>query len=164
MTDSCYNSSIFKVTMQLTHKTAIAAAIAGIFGTIVFDLAGLIVMGHWWNVPKLLASKIGIGLPGGVILHYGNGILLAVIFAGLIPLFFGPVWARALQYITLQTIFGVWFFMFPLLDMGALGLEAGSLMPLMTLITHWAYALVVGILYPLLAERLAPAIQFAGVR
>jgi hypothetical protein len=150
--------------MKLTHKKAIAAAIAGITGTIAFDLSGLIVMGHWWNVPHLLADKIGIGLPGGVFLHYGNGILLAIIFAGLIPLFIGPIWSRALQYITLQTIFGIWFFMFPLLDMGAMGLQAGTLMPLMTLITHWTYGLIVGLTYPILAERVESELYFADAR
>lgn len=147
--------------MQLTIKTAIAAAIAGIIGTIVFDLVGLIAMGQWWDIPALLGGKIGVGLAGGVLFHYGNGVLLAIIFAGLLPLFFGPIWVRALQFITLQTVFGVWFFMFPLLDMGAMGLEAGAMMPVMALIRHWMFALVVGILYPVLSEKVAPEVHFA---
>jgi len=147
--------------MQLTRKTAIAAAIAGIIGTIVFDLVGLIAMGQWWDIPALLAGKIGVGLSAGVLFHYANGILLAVIFAGLIPLFIGPIWARALQFITLQTVFGVWFFMFPLLDMGAMGLEAGAMMPVMALIRHWMFALVVGLVYPALTVKVAPEVRFA---
>ncbi len=58
--------------MQLTRKTAIAAAIAGIIGTIVFDLVGFIAMGQWWDIPALLAGKIGVGLSAGVLFHYGN--------------------------------------------------------------------------------------------
>jgi hypothetical protein len=147
--------------MQLTKKTAVAAALAGIAGTVVFDLVGLIAMGQWWDIPALLAGKIGVGLSAGVFLHYANGVLLAVIFAGLIPLFIGPIWARALQFITLQTIFGVWFFMFPLLDMGAMGLEMGAMMPVMALVRHWMFALAVGILYPVLTEKVAPEVRFA---
>jgi hypothetical protein len=147
--------------MQLTYKTAIAAAIAGIIGTIVFDLVGLVAMGQWWDIPGLLAGKIGGGLFAGVLFHYGNGILLAVIFAGLLPLFVGPIWVRALQYITLQTVFGVWFFMFPLLDMGALGLEAGAMMPVMALVRHWMYALAVGLLYSAFATKVEPQVNFA---
>ncbi len=150
--------------MKLTYKTATAAAIAGIIGTIVFDLVGLIAMGQWWDIPGLLAGKIGTGLFGGVLFHYANGILLAVIFAGLLPLFFGPIWARALQFITLQTIFGVWFFMFPLLDMGAMGLEMGTMMPVMALLRHWMFALVVGILYPVLSEKVTPEVRFVEAR
>lgn len=147
--------------MQLTRKTAVAAAIAGIIGTLVFDFVGLIAMGQWWDIPALLAGKLGVGLFAGVFFHYANGVLLAVIFAGLIPLFVGPVWARALQFITLQTIFGIWFFMFPLLDMGAMGLEMGAMMPVMALVRHWMFAIAVGILYPVLSEKIALEVRFA---
>jgi hypothetical protein len=150
--------------MQLNRKTAVAAAIAGIIGTVVFDMVGVIAMGQWWDIPALLGEKIGGGLLTGVLFHYGNGILLAVIFAGLLPLFTGPVWLRAIQFITIQTIFGVWFFMFPLLGMGPLGLEMGTMMPVMALIRHWMYAIPVGILYPSLAEKLEPGVRLSGAR
>jgi len=53
-----------------THKkTAVAAAIAGIIGTVVFDLVGLIAMGQWWDIPALLAGKIGVGLYAVFVSH-----------------------------------------------------------------------------------------------
>jgi hypothetical protein len=150
--------------MQLNRKTAIGAAIAGIIGTVVFDMIGLIAMGQWWDIPVLLGEKIGGGIMMGVLFHYGNGILLAVIFAGLLPLFAGPIWLRAIQFITLHTIFGVWFFMFPLLGMGPLGLEMGAMMPVMALIRYWMYAISVGIVYPSLAGKLEPGVKLSGAR
>jgi hypothetical protein len=48
--------------------------------------------------------------------------------------------------------------MMPLAGMGPLGLEheAGFMMPIGSLIRHWAYAAVMGALYPILAARLDP--------
>jgi hypothetical protein len=142
----------------LTWKRAVAAAIGGIIGTIVFDVLGLLFGMPWWDVPRMLGGAVGVGLAGGVVMHYVNGMILAIIFAGLLPLFFGPVWVRAIQFITLQTIFGVWLFMMPLAGMGPLGLEheAGIMMPIGSLIRHWAYAVVVGLLYPVLVTRIDP--------
>jgi hypothetical protein len=131
----------------ITWNAAASAAIAGVLGTVAFDLFGLVATGKWWDIPALLGAKIGVGLGGGVLAHYANGVLLAVIFAALLPLFWGPYWLRALQFITLQTVFGVWLFMMPLLDMGALGLKMGAAMPVMSLLRHWVYGIVVGLVY-----------------
>ena len=35
------------------------AIIAGILGTILFDLAGLLLTGNWWDIPGLLGEKTG---------------------------------------------------------------------------------------------------------
>lgn len=137
----------------ITWVVAAKAALAGIGGTLAFDLFGLVMMGQWWDIPGLLGQKIGGGLAVGVLVHYLNGILIAILFAALEPLFAGPAWLRMLQFITVQTVFGVWLFMLPLLGMGALGLKAGAMMPVMTLLRHWVYGLVVGLLYPRLASR-----------
>jgi hypothetical protein len=117
-------------------------AIAGIVGTLAFDLVGLLITGQWWDIPGLLSGKLGIGLAGGVIGHYGNGLILAVIYAAVAPSLWGSSLARALTYITVQTIFGVWLFMLPLLGMGFAGLEASAMIPVITLVRHWAYGLV----------------------
>ena len=37
------------------------AIIAGILGTILFDITGLIFSGQWWDVPTLLGEKTGLG-------------------------------------------------------------------------------------------------------
>jgi len=132
---------------ELTFENAAKAGFAGVIGTIAFDVVGLIATGQWWDIPGMLGGKIGGGLAVGVLAHYANGVLLGIIFAGLLPLFFGPVWARALQFITVQTVFGVWLFMMPIAGMGALGLGMGAMMPVIALLRHWAYALVLGLIY-----------------
>jgi hypothetical protein len=138
----------------ITREKALRAALAGIVGTIAFDLFGL-VMRQGWDLPGLLGERIGGGLFVGVLAHYANGILLAVIFAGLVPLFAGALWLRAAQFITVQTIFGVWLFMMPVMGMGALGLNMGAMAPVMALVRHWVYAVVMGLVY---------ARMFEGVR
>jgi hypothetical protein len=123
------------------------AVLAGVAGTVVFDIVGLLATGHW-NVPMLLGAKLGIGIVGGAVAHYANGAILAVIYAGIAPSLWGPDWARALTFITVQTVFGVWLFMNPLLDMGIAGLKAGVMAPVVSLIRHWAFGLTVAFLYP----------------
>jgi hypothetical protein len=124
------------------------AVLAGIAGTIVFDVIGLLLTGRW-SVPMLLGTKLGIGLAGGAVAHYANGAILAVIYAGVAPSLWGPDWARALMFITAQTVFGVWLFMNPLLDMGIAGLKAGPMAPVVSLVRHWAFALTVAFIYPI---------------
>lgn len=132
----------------ITRDKAVKAAVAGIVGTIAFDLFGLIVM-RQWDMPGLLGEKIGGGLVVGALAHYANGILLAVLFVAVAPLFAGALWVRAIQFFTLQTIFGVWLFMLPLMGAGALGLGMGMglMVPVSALVRHWVFAVVVAFVY-----------------
>ncbi len=126
------------------------AAIAGILGTIAFDVVGFLLTGKFWDIPGLLGAKLfgeGALIPG-VLAHYGNGVVLAVIYAGVAPSLWGSRWTRSLTFITIQTITGVWFFMLPLLGLGALGLKAGIMVPVIVLARHWAYGLVVAWIDP----------------
>ncbi|HEV8662662.1 MAG TPA: hypothetical protein VGT06_05945 [Candidatus Methylomirabilis sp.] len=132
--------------MQIQWKRAI---LAGLAGTLVFDLIGLPITRQWWDVPGLLGMKLETGLPGGVVAHYANGAILAIIYAGVGPSLWGPSWVRALTYITVQTVFGVWLFMMPLLGAGMAGLKMGALAPAIALIRHWGYGLTLAWLYPL---------------
>lgn len=138
--------------MQIQWKRAI---LAGLAGTLIFDLSGLLITQRWWDVPGLLGMKLETGLLGGVVAHYANGAILAIIYAGVGPSLWGPSWVRALTYITVQTVFGVWLFMMPLLGVGMAGLKMGALAPVITLIRHWAYGLTLAWLYPL-AQALSP--------
>jgi hypothetical protein len=150
--------------MQLRGwNTAIAAAVAGIAGTVAFDLMGVLA-GQGWSVPEALAGALGAGIAAGAVLHYSIGMLLAVIFAGLIPLFFGPLWLRAMEFITVQVVFGVWLFMMPLMGAGPLGLEMGAMMPVMSLASHWVYAVVMAFTYQAVVKRWDVAAAEAGAR
>jgi hypothetical protein len=132
----------------------VKAGIAGILGTVAFDLVGFLFTGTFWDIPALLGAKLfgeGVLIPG-VLAHYGNGVILAVLFAGVAPSLWGNRWARVLTFMTVQTITGVWFFMLPLLGLGVMGLNAGIAIPVIGLIRHWAFGLVVAWAYPLEAE------------
>ena len=117
------------------------AIIAGLIGTILFDLVGLLFTGTWWDIPGILGAKTGLGLAYGVLGHYSNGILLAILFAGIAPSLWGPKWVRALTFVVGETIALVWFFMLPLLGAGIAGLEMDPMMPVRPLVRHCAYAI-----------------------
>jgi hypothetical protein len=117
------------------------ATIAGITGTILFDIVGFIFTGQWWDTPALLAEKTGIGIGYGILAHYGNGMLLAILYAGIAPSLWGPHWLRPFIFITAQTIVLVWFFMMPLLGAGVAGSNMGPMMAVGSLIRHWIFAM-----------------------
>jgi len=113
--------------------------IAGVVGTILFDIVGSLMTGNPWDIPSIIGSKLGLGLMGGLPVHYGNGIALAVIYAALRPSLFGPEWFRAFSYTTAQTVLIVWLFMLPLLGAGFAGWDLNKMLPLITLLRHYAY-------------------------
>ncbi len=117
------------------------AIVAGILGTILFDVVGLLLTGKWWDIPGLLGMKTGLGLTYGVIGHYSNGILLSILFAGIAPSLWGPKWVRPLIFVGGETVALVWLFMLPLLGAGVAGLDASPMMPVITLVRHLAYAI-----------------------
>lgn len=126
------------------------AVIAGVAGTILFDLVGFALTGVFWDIPALLGAKLfgEDGFIPGVIAHYGNGVALAVIYGGLAPSLRGNDFVRSLTYITAQTVVGVYFFMFPLLGLGVFGYKAGFALAGIALVRHWAYAVALAWLYP----------------
>ncbi len=123
---------------QINWKNAI---LAGVLGTIIFDIAGLAFTGQWWDVPGLLGEKTGLGLAYGVFGHYSNGILLGILYAGIAPSLWGPNWFRPLLFITAETIALVWFFMFPLVGAGIAGVEMSPMLPVVSLIRHLLFAI-----------------------
>ena len=141
------------------------AVIAGVAGTILFDLAGFALTGVFWDIPALLGAKLfgEDGFIPGVIAHYGNGIALAVIYAGLAPSVRGNDFVRSLTYITAQTVVGVYFFMFPLLGLGVFGYKTGFALAGIALVRHWAYAVALAWLYPV-DEQPKPQLIEASLR
>lgn len=117
------------------------AIIAGIAGTLLFDLFGLIMGSGWWDIPAMLGEKTGLGLAYGVFGHYSNGALLAILYAGIAPSLWGPLWIRPYIFITAQTVALVWFFMLPLVGAGVAGLNVGPEMAVGTMVRHWIYVI-----------------------
>ena len=133
-----HNKNKNMVSKTINWKNAI---IAGIIGTILFDLVGLLLTGNWWDIPELLGAKTGLGFAYGIGGHYGNGVLLAILFAGLEPSLWGPKWLRPIIFVTAEMVALVWLFMLPLLGAGVAGLDASPMMPLITFLRHMAYAI-----------------------
>ena len=117
------------------------AILAGVLGTLAFDIVGFAFTGQWWDIAGIIGEKTGLGLAYGVIGHYSNGILLAILYAGIAPSLWGPSWARALTFVTAETIALVWLFMFPLLGGGIAGTKIAAIIPLVSMARHWAYAI-----------------------
>ncbi|MBT30201.1 MAG: hypothetical protein CMO01_11125 [Thalassobius sp.] len=125
-----------------THKINwINAIIGGILGTLAFDLVGFAFTGQFWDIAGLLGEKTGLGFAYGLFGHYSNGILLAVLYAGIAPSLIGPNWLRTLVFVTAETIALVWFFMFPLLGGGIAGTEMAEIIPVLSMVRHWAYGI-----------------------
>jgi hypothetical protein len=138
------------------------AVVAGLFGTVVFDLVGLLLTGKW-STPMMLGAKLGVGLGGGVIAHYSNGVLLAIIFVGIGPSLWGPNWLRGLTYMVIQQIFGIWLFLNPILGTGIMGLKAGPMAPVISLAKHLAFGLVIAWMYPVTAASATGTERSAAV-
>lgn len=117
------------------------AIVAGIIGTILFDIVGLIFTGQWWDIPGILGQKTGLGFVFGIFGHYGNGILLAILYTAIAPHLWGPYWTRPLIFVTAETIALVWLFMLPLLGAGVAGINQSPMAPIVTLLRHFAFAL-----------------------
>ena len=117
------------------------AVIAGIIGTVLFDIVGFLFTGQWWDIPGLLGQKTGLGFIYGIFGHYGNGILLAILYTSIAPHLWGPYWVRPLIFVTAETVALVWLFMLPLLGAGIAGINQSPMTPLVTLLRHFAFAL-----------------------
>lgn len=115
------------------------AILAGLTGTLLFDIVGFFITRQWWDIPALLGGKLGVGLAGGVAGHYSNGVAIAIIYAALVPSLFGPNWVRGVSFATIQTVMNVWLLLYPLLGLGIAGLEAGYAPAAISLLRHYAF-------------------------
>lgn len=116
------------------------AIVAGIAGTVLLDIFGFVMSGQWWDIPTILGEKTGFGLGYGVLAHFANGILLAVLYAGIAPSLWGPAWIRPFIFITAQTIALVWLFMLPLLGAGIAASKMGPMAAVFSMLRHWVFA------------------------
>jgi hypothetical protein len=116
------------------------AIIAGVIGTLLFDIVGLLFTGQWWDIPGLLGQKTGLGFTYGIFGHYGNGILLAILYSALAPHLWGPKWLRPFIFVAAETVALVWLFMLPLLGAGVAGINQSPMAPVVTMLRHFAFA------------------------
>ena len=117
------------------------AIIAGIIGTIAFDILGFLFSGTWFSTAKLIANKTELGIVYGMFGHYGNGILLAILYAGIAPSLFGPNFFRAQLFSIAETVVLVWLFIFPLAGAGIAGLDISVMVPIESFVKHFAYGI-----------------------
>lgn len=117
------------------------AIAAGVAGTLAFDIVGFLFTGQWWDIAAILGEKTELGFAFGVLGHFSNGILISVLYAGIAPSLWGPNWVRTLTFVTAETVALVWFFMFPLLGGGIAGTKIAAIIPLVSLLRHWAYGI-----------------------
>jgi hypothetical protein len=134
------------------------AILGGILGTLTFDVVGWLLTGQWWDYPALLADAQGTGLLGGVLHHYLNGVILAINYACLIRSLHGSRWGRVLTYMTIEGIIGAWLIALPLAGFGLADLVEDPLVPLITLVRHWGYGLVLGWIYPFPERSQSPRV------
>ena len=135
--------------MAISNKINLRQAVlAGIVGTVVVDLLGFVFTQQFWDIPTLLGTKLGAGLAAGVVLHYGIGVVLAIIYAALAPSLPGGRYVRPLIYATVETVLGVYLFMFPLVGAGPFGLGLGAMVPVISMLRHWGFAAALGFFHP----------------
>lgn len=135
--------------MKINWKKSI---LAGVIGTLLFDLTGFLFTGTWWDIPGVLSQAVGVPFPVALLMHFGNGVALAAIYAAMAPSLVGPSWFRALFFTTLETVMLVWFLLFPLLGLGIAGLEGGILFPILSMSRHWLYAIPLAYYFPVKKE------------
>jgi len=124
------------------------AILAGVIGALLFDVTGFLFTGTWWDIPQVLSGAVGVPFFVALLMHYGNGVALAAIYAAMAPSLFGPGWLRALVFTTLETVMLVWFLLFPLLGLGIAGLEGGVIFPVLSMSRHWLYAIPLAVFFP----------------
>jgi hypothetical protein len=128
---------------------------AGIVGTILFNIVMYIdiaVTGIPADIPTLLGSKLvgeGSGaLFVGHLVHVLNGIVLAIIFAALLPHMPGKNnVVKGVLFAVAELIGGVWLFMLPIMGAGFMGLGMAGAIPVITLLRHLAYGVGIGLVY-----------------
>lgn len=117
------------------------AIIAGVAGSLASDITGYLFTGQWWDISGIIGGKTEMGLAFGVMGHYANGILIAILYAGIAPSLWGHNWVRAIIFVSADTLALVRLFMLPLLGAGIAGIILIVNLPVISMVRHWAYAI-----------------------
>ena len=132
--------------------------IVGLLGTVAFDLVMYVdsaITGLPLEIPNVLGSLVlgesSFAEPIGRLIHFGNGIGLALIF-GFVALPISrriaklPTIAYGIIFAVVELIIAVWFGMLPALGAGIAGSNIGPEVAIVTLLRHVAFGAVIGIL------------------
>ena len=134
---------------------------AGLLGTIAFNAvmyADISITGIPLDIVALLGN-LEVGESEytqtiGQAIHLANGVGLSLFFGYVVlpvsnKITKQPIIVYAVLFAAFETVIGVWFGMLPALGAGIAGLEIDMLVPIITLIRHIVYGLVLGIVLSL---------------
>jgi hypothetical protein len=146
------------ITKQKTLKDSKFARIilAGILGTIAFNgvmYADIAITGIPLDIVAVMGN-LAVGESEhtqtvGHIIHLGNGIGLSLLF-GYVALPISrrikkmPILVYAIAFAIVEAIVAVWFVMLPMLGAGIAGLDMAPQVPVMTLLRHIVFGVVIG--------------------
>jgi len=146
------------ISQQKTQGSKLVLVIiAGIFGTIAFDVAmyaDIAITGVPLDIVGLLGSLV-IGESEytqtvGHVIHFANGIGLALLF-GYVALPISkkvmklPIVVYAIAFSVIENAIAVWFVMLPILGAGVAGVNIAPEVALMTLSRHIVFGAVIGL-------------------
>ena len=139
-------------------KTKFASLVlAGILATVAFDFAmytDLAITGLPGEIPTLFGSLVlgesEFAKPVGYVIHYGNGIGLALLFGFVVlpitkKIIKVPIIVSAMAFSLIENVIAVWFGMLPALGLGIAGLDAAPELAIVTFTRHVAYGAVLGL-------------------
>lgn len=143
---------------QKLNSKLLKTIIAGILGTIAFDIAMYVdieITGVPLNIVELLGNLVvgqseDVQLVGHMI-HFLNGISLALLFRYVaLPISKKikklPIVIYAIIFSLIENIIAVWFVMLPILGAGIAGINIAPEVSLMTISRHAVFGIVVGII------------------
>ena len=144
-------------TLQKNNSKFARLVVAGILATLAFN-AVMYVDIAITGIPVDIITTMGGLVVGesehteiiGHVIHFGNGIGLALLFGYVVvPISKRikelPLVAYGVIFAIVELIIAVWFVMLPLLGAGIAGLEIAPEVALMTLLRHIAFGVVLGL-------------------
>ena len=150
------SSSVFSLPPSIGKFLGLV--IIGLVGTIAFDMVMYVdsaITGLPLEIPSVLGSLVvgdsEFAEPVGRVIHYGNGIGLALVF-GFVALPISrkiiglPTIVYGIIFGILELVVAVWFGMLPALGAGIAGTNVGPEVAIVTFLRHIAFGSVLGIL------------------
>ena len=151
--DACNSISSFYLSSEKIRRLVII----GLLGTVAFDVVMYVdsaITGLPLQIPNVLGALVLGESPFaeavGRLIHFGNGIGLALIFGFVaLPILKKivklPTIAYGVIFSVMELVIAVWFGMLPALSTGVAGINIGPEVALVTFLRHIAFGVVLGI-------------------